>query len=80
MNNFISHIYTSIFLYYFLDFNFFLRKSFIDLCFINRENKSGNEETREASKLPLYDQSVFTAMINSRNYHLGTHKKQNQCS
>lgn len=46
---------------------------------MNRENKSGNEEAREASKLLLYDQSVFIAMIN-RHYHLGTQKKQNQCS
>lgn len=74
MNNCISHIYTFIFLYCFSNFNFFLRKSFIDLCFMNRENKSGNEEAREASK--LYDQSVFIAMINSRHYHLGTQKNR----
>lgn len=43
---------------------------------MNRENKSGNEETRDASKLLLYDQSVFIAMINSRNYHLGTQKNR----
>lgn len=42
---------------------------------MNRENKSGNEEAREASKLLLYDQSVFIAMIN-RHYHLGTQKNR----
>lgn len=49
MNNFISHIYTFIFLYYFLNFNYILRSSFIDLCFMKRESRSENEEERQAN-------------------------------
>ena len=76
MNNFISHIYTFILLYCFLNFNYILRSSFIDLCFMNRESRSENEEARKASKLLLYDQNVFIGMINSRNYHFGPQKKE----
>lgn len=74
MNNFISHIYIFIFLYSKIST---ILSSFIDLCFMNRESRSENEEARKASKSLLpYDQNIFTGMTNSRNYHFGIQKTE----
>lgn len=48
MNDFISHVYIFIFLHYSLNSNCILRSSsFIDLSFMNRGNRSENEEGKQ---------------------------------
>lgn len=47
---------------------------------MNRENKSGNEEAREASKLLLYDPKRFHCNDQQQKLPFRDTKKQNQCS